>query len=219
MGSMSMLMRSPGSDSGSPATPGLNQAPPPTPFNSELQGLVVPSKPAMSIESMRAGAHHSALQSPDIGRQDKGSSGPVQGQDILRHEYFKDKSEGPTPATLVLGDISNAFSHSKIIGAAARTVVGAPLVAVRAAAGAIEGTGLAIALICNPTSISSVLVGVASVAGCLVGWGVWGIGAGTGYMADVCLHNARRIFGDTQTSWRESLPEKGYPFKAPSRYM
>ena len=128
-------------------------------------------------------------------------------------------SEGPTPATLVLGDISNAFSNGKIIGAAARTVVGAPLVAVRAAAGAIEGTGLAISLFCNPTSIGSIVVGAASVAGCLVGWGVWGIGAGTGYLADVCLHNARRIFGDTHTSWRESLPEKGYPFKDPSRYM
>ena len=91
--------------------------------------------------------------------------------------------------------------------------------AARAAAHAIEQTGLIIAVIADPTSASSIIAGVASVAGCLVGWSIWGIGAGTGYLADVCLHNARRIFGETRTSWKESLPENGYPFRAPSSYM
>jgi hypothetical protein len=54
---------------------------------------------------------------------------------------------------------------------------------------------------------------------CAVGWIAWGTGAAAGYYANWVGHNIRYLFGDTKASWKESLPESGYPMRDPSHYV
>lgn len=225
MGSVGVTMRSPEGDRGSPDTSGSSQTTSNGTSRGELGELVVPSRAHGLPTATETPAPQGEAQLPNAVQPARWPVGLPEKSSVTRvsqGDYFASKDLGSSPSAELLHDIFGKIDDDNIVGAMARALVGAPLLGMRVAAQALETVGSSIVLFFPTTGGISASAGrsvVGSTCARAIGWSVWGIGAGLGYLADLCSHTTRRIFGDTQASWSEALPSTGYPFSYPVREM
>lgn len=224
MGSMNVVMRSPGLEGGAPErskTPGVLPSAHP---DVGLEALKAPERSHLTTSASQGEKTLAISNSPESSKanvpEEKGSLTSSSG--LPKPEYFTDKDKGNSPLVMLAMDVSSKFSKGEIVGGVARAAFAAPLVVGRMTSALVEVGGSFIAVAAVPTLATLVWsgMGFGELLGlCAGGLAVAGAGAFGGYITDRCSHTVRRLFGDTKASWKEALPDGQYPFSEPSSYM
>jgi hypothetical protein len=139
-----------------------------------------------------------------------------------RGEYFRAGHDGPSPTGALCGEIVECFSKKNASGALSRAALGLLPIAGFCAGSSLEAIGT-LAAIVSVTTIPLMPFSLTGLGGMLAigaaGWATFGLGLAAKYLSDRASHSIRRIFGDTEAAWSESLCKNRYPVKSPDRYI
>lgn len=224
MGSMSVAMRSSGAEGGLPNKREIAGASPAARSDSGLEALSKPSKPQIAETAFHKEGKPALSLAPEHSETAAlmGKTGLRLSDPLPKPEYFTERNQENSPLVRLLTDIGDKFSKGETAGGVARAVLAAPLVVGRVASGIAEYTGVLIAVVSVPSLPIMFWSGLSlgQMAGlCIGGFAIAGAGALGGYLAEMCSHKVRGLFGDTKATWEQSLPDGKYPWRDPSSYM
>lgn len=225
MGSMNVVMRSPGFEGGLPNNSEIAGIRPAGHPDAGLEALKVPEKRQMT--TLANHGDHTPAQSlaPENATTNVPPRQALTSASLSpspKPEYFTEKDQANSPLVKLLEEMGDKFSKGETAAFVARAVLAGPLALARVGSGIAELAGAAVAVIAVPSLPIMFWSGLSvgqMIGICAGGFAIARVGAVGGYLTETCSHNVRRLFGDTKATWEQSLPEGKYPWRDPSSFM